>query len=62
VVLEPVSANRLHKNGNFCGLGWRLSAFSRQGCQFPETRDFGKSHENPIICGIFDDYVATLSG
>jgi hypothetical protein len=34
VVIEPVSANRLHKNGNFCGLGWRLSANSRQGCHF----------------------------
>src|ERR1700730_10690217 len=41
--IEPVSANRLHKNGNFCGLGWRLSANSRQGCHFwePETWDKG---------------------
>jgi hypothetical protein len=37
VVLEPVSANRLHENGSFCGLAWRLSANSRQGCRFSET-------------------------
>jgi hypothetical protein len=42
VVIEPVSANRLHKNGNFCGLGWRLSADSRQGCHFWETGDLDK--------------------
>jgi hypothetical protein len=29
VVIEPISANRLLENGNFCGLGWRLSADSR---------------------------------
>ena len=40
VVIEPVSANRLHENGNFWGLGWRLSANSRQGCRFLEARDF----------------------
>jgi len=41
VVIEPVSANRLHENGNFCGLGWRLSADSRQGCHFWETGYLG---------------------
>lgn len=48
VEIEPVSANRLHENGNFCGLGWRLSANSRQGCRFLETRDFVQLHKNPI--------------
>jgi hypothetical protein len=54
VVIEPVSANRLHENGNFCGLGWRLSVNSRQGCRFSETRDFGQSRETPIIYGTFN--------
>ena len=31
VVIEPVSANHLPENGNFCGSGWRSSANSRQG-------------------------------
>jgi hypothetical protein len=34
VSIEPVSANRLLKNGNFCGVGWRLSADSRPSCRF----------------------------
>ena len=29
VAIEPVSANRLLQNGNFCGMGWRLSGYSR---------------------------------
>jgi hypothetical protein len=24
VVIQRVSDNRLHENGNFCGMGWRL--------------------------------------
>jgi hypothetical protein len=61
LVIEPVSSNSLHKNGNFCGLGWRLSANSRQGCRFLETRDFGQPHGNPIKCGTFNQYGPTLS-
>jgi hypothetical protein len=62
VVLEPVSANRLHENGNFRGLGWRLSANSRQGCRFLKTRDFGQPHRNPIKFGTFNQQGPSLSG
>jgi hypothetical protein len=62
VVIEPVSANRLRENGNFCGLGRRLSAISRQGCRFLKTGDPGQPHENPIKCGNFNQYEPTLSG
>lgn len=34
VAIEPVSTNRLLQNGNFCGVGQRLSADSRQSCGF----------------------------
>lgn len=33
-LIEPVSASRLLKNGNFCGAGWRLSETSRPSCRF----------------------------
>src|SRR5882672_3224333 len=61
VVIEPVSADRLYENGNFCCLGWRLSANSREGCRFLVTRDFRQSHKNPVKCGTFGQYGATLS-
>jgi hypothetical protein len=53
VVIEPVSADRLYENGNFCCLGWRLSANSREGCRFLVTKDFRQSHKNPVKCGTF---------
>jgi hypothetical protein len=60
VVIEPVSANRLHGKGNFCGLGWRLSTTSRQGCRFQRSRDFREPHKNPVKCGTFSQYGPTL--
>ena len=34
VAFEPVSANRLPKNGNFCGEGWRLSGILAKVADF----------------------------
>ena len=62
LAVEPVSANRLHENGNFCGPSRRLSGTSRYSCRIRETEDTGQPHENPIKCDTFNQYETTLSG